>query len=182
MGFVLNYRSQSQARQPIRKNDAAIPPEVEDELDDLPTTETSAQRQVRQGNHPMMGTKPPKPGPTVVAKTDKPAPVAAYDQNGKLVGIIMDPSKITPVVGGAAPGSNPAAKPAPAQKPAPAAAAPAAPAVGEEVAKLQKAARFADDPADRIKALDALNGAAAEALRRIHRRPVPTGLGSYIGR
>jgi hypothetical protein len=103
-----------------------------------------------------------KTQPSPIRKADKPLPVAAYDQNGKLVGIIMDPSAIQPLAGD---GLEVDLTPAPAAE-----VGTPADAVGK-VALLKKSVYGARDVAERERAAEALNRAAIIGLRTIHGRP-----------
>lgn len=67
------------------------------------------------------------------AKKDDPAPVAVYDENGNLVGVIHDPEAITPIQGAKSPAAD-KPQPAPADAPVPQ-AGPAAAAAPQPTAK-----------------------------------------------
>lgn len=93
------------------------------------------------------------------AKADKPAPVAAYDQHGKLIGVIMDPSKITFMAD---------ASPAMDLEPLPPAEVGTA---ADAVAKVRKAFVSECDPREKNILANAMQAAAISTLQRIHQRP-----------
>jgi YD repeat-containing protein len=126
---------------------------------------------------------------TTVTKAEKTEQVAAYDQDGRLIGIV-DPKNITPVANNT---RSPApAKPATAATqraqasaakestlggptPAPRSGAPVQVVDDEDdavakVAQLRKTAFHGDSPAERAQAYNALCNAAMASIAAVHRR------------
>lgn len=98
----------------------------------------------------------------LLRKADKTSPVPVYDANGKLIGIVTDPNKITPIED-----ARPAKQPAQQQAQTSTAA--------EQVAKstvigLRKTMQVGSAP-ERTAASEALNALAILALRQAHQHP-----------
>lgn len=96
---------------------------------------------------------PASPARRLVRKADAPPLVAAYDANGRLIGVV-DPAHITPV----------AAEPTPQGD--------GAGAEAEDITKatqqLKKALRDTRDAPEQARLATSMNQAAAAGLRRIH--------------